>query len=559
MNELVAQKLSRRNIIKLSFFAGATVAASSLPFVNAVTANAATGTKLQGVPKAAIDQIGFEPITPTTIDDVVLAPGFSYNIIRSVGDYHVGGEVFGENCDYNAYFPIDMLSGGKSSSEGILWSNHEYYNPLFITGREFTKPSTFEQYVLERAMVGGAVSHVRKNGDGTWSFVDTPSVNRRVSGWTICKLSGPAAGHPAMFGATEVQGSVGNCGGGYTPWGTALSGEENTDGYGVPAEQTGYGWGKSGTDDRYFVKEHHGWIVEIDVFDKSRPPVKHTALGRFVHEGATVAIGKSGKVVVYSGYDARDQPVFKFISDQVYNPADPREKHLTLLSSGKLYAAEFGNGRWIEITPSNPRINAKYKDMGSMLVNAGDAAILAGATRCDRPEDIKLSPLDGSVFIAMTNNSIHGNFHGHITRLFEAGGDPEALTFEWEVFATGGAQVGSGFSSPDNLEFDTKGNLWVFTDISTSSVAKGIYKFAANNGIWVIPTVGDFTGDAFLFGSMPVEAEVTGPTWTPDRKTLFLSVQHPGEEAVALDKLTSTWPQRDGKPPKSSVIAVKGF
>jgi uncharacterized protein len=559
MNELVAQKLSRRGIIKLSFFAGATVAAGSLPFVNMATAQAATGTKLSGVPKAAIDQLGFEPIVPSTADDIVLPPGFSYNVIRSYGDYQVGGEIFGDNNDYNAYFPIDLLGGGKSSSEGILWTNNEYYNTLFVSGRAANVEPTFAQYVKERSMVGGSISHVKKNSGGVFEFVDDPSINRRVTGWTLCKLDGPAAGHPAVFGATEVQGSCGNCGGGYTPWGTALSGEENTDGYGIEAARGGYGWGKSETDDRYFVKEHHGWIVEIDVFNKNSQPVKHTALGRFVHEGATLTIGKGGKVVVYSGYDANDQPVYKFISDQVYNPSDPREKHLTLLSSGKLYAADFQNGRWIELTPSNSRINARYKDMASVLVNAGDAAILAGATRTDRPEDIKVSPLDNSVFIAMTNNSAHSNYHGQITRIFEAGGNAESLEFDWEIFATGGSQVGSGFSSPDNLEFDNKGNLWVLTDISSSRVAKGIYKFAGNNGTWVIPTTGDFTGDAFLFSTMPVEAEVTGGSWTPDKKTLFWSVQHPGEESPALDKLTSHWPGGGDSIPKSSVVAIYGF
>jgi uncharacterized protein len=558
MNELVAQRLSRRTALKLSFFAGATVAAGSMPLLNAVTAHAATGTKASGIPKAAIDLIGFEPIVPTVQDDIVLPPGFSYNVVRKWGDYQVGGEVFGENCDYNAYFPIDFLSGGNSSSEGILWTNNEYYNPLLVSKRAFNANPNFEQYVLERSMVGGSISHVKQNAGGGWEFVDDPSINRRVTGWTLCKLDGPAAGSGAVFGATEVQGSVGNCGGGYTPWGTALSGEENTDGYGDPAPN-GYGWGKSDTDDRYFVKEHHGYVVEIDPFNKNSQPVKHTAIGRFVHEGATCTVGKSGKVVVYSGYDANDQPVFKFISEKVYNPSAPRSEHLTLLSSGKLYAADFANGRWLEISPNNSRIAARYPDIASVLVNAGPAAILAGATRTDRPEDIKISPLDNSVFIAMTNNTGHGNFHGHITRIFEAGGDAESLTFDWEIFATGGSQVGSGFSAPDNLEFDTKGNLWVFTDISSSRVGRGIYKFAGANGVWVIPSTGDFVGQAFHFASMPIESEVTGPSWTPNRKTLFWSVQHPGEESPALDKLTSHWPEGGDALPKSSVVAVRGF
>jgi secreted PhoX family phosphatase len=401
--------------------------------------------------------------------------------------------------------------------------------------------------------------HIRKNSGGGWEFVDDPTYNRRITAWSIIDLDGPAAGTGAVLGFREVQGTVGNCAGGYTPWGTVLSAEENFQDYNPSAEKGGYGWGKDGGNDgRYFIDEHYGWIVEIDPFDKNARPVKHTALGRFRHENATTTLSKSGKVVVYTGYDRADWPVFKFISSGVYNPAD-RAGAKKLLSSGTLYAADFATGKWVEISDRNSRITTQYKSLEAILVNAGEAAILAGATRCDRPEDMKINPIDGGIYIAMTNNSGHGNYHGQITRIFEAGNDYESLEFSWDIFASGGPQARSNFSSPDNLIFDSKGNLWVFVDVSSSVAGTGIYKTMGNNGIYVIPSVGEYAGIAYRFASGPVQCENTGPSWTPDQKTLFFSVQHPGEESTSLDKLTSHWPEGGSAVPKSAVVAVRGF
>lgn len=551
---MVERKVSRRGIIKLSALAGAGVAAA--PLLAATTVNAATP---NSPASAANFNLNFESLAPTTADDLVLPKGYSYNVIRSWGDYVVGGEKFGFNNDFIAYFPIDMLQGGNSSSDGLLWINHEYINPLFVSNRAGNVNPTFEQLIEEKAAVGGSIIRVRKNANGGWEFVDDPTYNRRVTAWTLIDLDGPAAGSGEMFGATEVQGTLANCAGGYTPWGTALTAEENFQDYGPAADKGGYGWGSAAGKDRYFVDEHYGWIVEIDPFNKNRKPVKHTALGRFRHENATVGIGNSGKVVVYSGYDKADECVFKFISKGTYNPAD-REANMKLLSEGTLYAANFGSGRWEEVSVNNPKVTAKFKTQAAVMVNAGEAAVLAGGTRTDRPEDIKIHPGDKSVFISFTNNSAHSNYHGHITRIFENNNDHESLQFTWEVFASGGNQQrGSFFSSPDNLVFDSAHNLWVFCDVSSSVAGKGIYTKAGNNGIYVIPTTGANSGVAYRFASGPVEAEMTGPAFTPDFKTLFLSVQHPGEESAGLDKLTSHWPGGGSNIPKPSVVAITGF
>jgi uncharacterized protein len=167
-------------------------------------------------------------------------------------------------------------------------------------------------------------------------------------------------------------------------------------------------------------------------------------------------------------------------------------------------------------------------------------------------------PETGQVYAALTNNELHGNFYGQIIRLTEKDNNPESSEFTFEVFAAGGPQ--SGFASPDNLLFDNENNLWVITDISSGSLNSGIYSFHKNNGAFVMPSglEGGASGeDVIQFASGPVEAELTGPAFTPDGKTLFLAVQHPGEESEDPDEPTSVWP--GGEQPKSSLVAITGF
>jgi secreted PhoX family phosphatase len=179
-------------------------------------------------------------------------------------------------------------------------------------------------------------------------------------------------------------------------------------------------------------------------------------------------------------------------------------------------------------------------------------------TPLDCCEDIEVHPQTGQVFAVLTNNALHGNFYGQIIRLTEKDGDPTSEKFSFEVFATGGPQT--GFASPDNLLFDNGNNLWVVTDISSSSLNSGIYTTFKNNGAFVLPSGldGGASGDdVFQFASAPVEAELTGPSFTPDDRTLFLAIQHPGEESEDPKQPTSTWP--GGDEPKSSLVTVTGF
>ena len=557
-HELLAARVSRRGLLK----GGIVAAGASVLPINLQVAGAQPGDRPNaGGPQPTPSNLRppFQAISPTTADDLVLPRGYRYNVVRVYGDQVAPGQPFGYNADFVGYYPIDGMEGGASSTDGLLTVNHEYNNPLLQYGFSGGQKNA-EQIHLEKATLGVSVFRVQRQRDGSWRFVDNDPHNRRVSGLTKIALTGPAAGTPAVKGAREVTGTVGNCSGGQTPWGTVLSCEENVDEYGEPVTVPfGSGW------DNY-TKEHNAWVVEIDPYNPAAMPRKHTAMGRFRHENVAIRLGPTNRVVGYMGDDASDSCVYKFVSDGAFDPNN-REANLRLLESGKLYAANFANGTWVllDYATQKPLQDAKKADgtpmftsQADVLANAKAAALAIRGTPVDRPEDIEVHPQTGDVYIALTNNSRHGNFHGQIVRIKEDGNNPESTSFDWDFFAVGGPQ--SGFSSPDNLVFDPHGNLWMVTDITSGGIGKGIYAFQGNNSMFFFNTEGPNAGKAVHFASGPVQCELTGPIWTPDGTTMFLSIQHPGEESESLDALTSHWPNLNGDPlPRPGVVAITGF
>lgn len=470
---------------------------------------------------------------PSGADEFRVAGGYSHEVVLRWGD-DLGNGTFGYDPDFTAYFPIDLLDRGfdlarphagfartdASSSEGLLVVNHEHVDSRLATGDL-------------RREVGVSVSRIARKS-GRWQLQKDARLNRRYDARTAFLLTGPAA---KVDGGPYVVGTLANCSGGVTPWGTVLSCEENfQDFIGTeqePGERPPLNWDKS-----VYGKRHYGWVVEIDPYDPAATPRKHTAMGRFRHENVGIRVSRDGTVVAYMGDDKRDSCVFKFIADKKLG--NDRAANLSILESGRLYAADFGNGRWIPLPMT-----------AEALCDAKEAALKARATPVDRPEDLDVHPIDGSVFIALTNNSLHGNFYGQIVRLVEKNDDPASTEFEWSVFATGGPQ--SGFACPDNLLFDDEGNLWMCTDVSDEKVGRGIYSSFGNNSMFLLPRDYD-GGKVYRFATGPVEAELTGPSWTPDGSTLFLSVQHPGGATGA-----SHWP--DGGPTiaRGAVVAITGF
>jgi secreted PhoX family phosphatase len=467
---------------------------------------------------------------------------------------------------------------------------------------------TQAQVDVELAAHGMTIVQIHRAGSG-WKYRRASFYNRRVTGFTPIEIMGPLRGHALMQTpddptGTEVLGMLNNCGGGKTPWGTVLTCEENFDQYFanyVPGSQGGLSdriAAPTGASERKWERYHDrfdlsaqpteyhrfGYIVEIDPYDPSFKPRKHTALGRFKHEGAFPVVTKSGRVAVYSGDDARFEYVYKFVTANKYDPHH-RKRNYELLDEGTLYVAKFnadGTGEWMAL-PSDPE---------SILNTRGTADGL-GATKMDRPEDIDVSPTTGKVYLSMTNNTNRksvaadpgevaanprspadtGNRWGHVIEITEDGNDNGALTFCWEIFllcgdpsvqggvldvddlVTGKETYFAGFdpsqvsaiSAPDNLLFDKFGNLWPMTDGQPSTLGW-------NDGVFAVPTEGSDRGHLRQFVSAVPGSELASADFASDYRTLFCSIQHPGE-GDGIPNSASLWP--DGtNPPKPSVIAV---
>ncbi|WP_084786869.1 PhoX family protein [Bacillus tuaregi] len=495
-----------------------------------------------------VSGLTFKPIEPSDADDVILPKGYKYEVVAAYGDViNKNDDTFGFNSDFTQYFPIN-----GSNNHGLLWVNHEYSSDIFVQGKPDSNGKYSAKQIEQMLYVqGGSIIEVKGDRKGGWKMVSDSTIARRVSGLTPFTLTGPASSL-----AKEVKGTFANCSGGKTLWNTVLSAEEN---YEDTCEA-------ANLDER-----HYGWIVEVDPFDPDFQVRKHTALGRFHHENAAMGLTNDGRIAVYMGDDVKDACVYKYISHGKYEKSAGRENS-KLLEVGTLYVANMKKGQWVAMTLENVReaikgnaeLEAKYHTQADVLVYADEASKIIGGTPTDRPEDVEISPFDQTIFIAHTNNDKHGNFHGHITRFIEDNNNLGSLTFDFEIFAAGGKQ--SGFSAPDNLTFDSQANLWTVTDISSSSLNKGIHKHFKNNGLFVIPTVAyknvkeEEVGEAYQFASGPVDAEMTGPCFTPDETTLFLAIQHPGEGTKDANNPTSMWPHRKGDTmPRPGVIAITGF
>jgi secreted PhoX family phosphatase len=379
-------------------------------------------------------------------------------------------------------------------------------------------------------------------------------------------------------------------------------------------ERSLYGWEHA--DGRFDLRREPrealraGWIVEIDPLDPASPPRKRTALGRFCHEGANTRLARDGRVAAYMGDDEKFEYVYKFVTRDRFDPRRPSANR-DLLDQGTLYVARFdadGGGEWLPLVhDENGPLNsaAGFGSQADVVIKCRAAADRVGATPMDRPEDVEPSPVSGRVYIACTKNgdrdrharrgAFNGreidfaadaanprllNDFGHVIELAEDGDDAGARRFRWNVFLLAGnpAAKGSRFltrvedlapgqlertdtyyagftdtslvspiACPDNLGIDPQGRLWIVSDADTDLIA--------NNGCFVVPTQGPDRGLLRQIASGPVGSEIGGCEFTPDGRTLFLSIQHPGEGG-SVAKQVSHWPDGGDRQPRSTVVAV---
>ncbi len=484
----------------------------------------------------------FTPLAPTNTDSLALAEGFKSQVLIGWGDpLNSKGELFGFNNDYIQWAPL------KNSKSLVMWVNHEYVDPYFASQVESLGERTRSQVQKEMHLVGGSLFKVDAKGS-QWDWDRHSIYNRRIDAFTPI----PFSNGEKVAGKTKALGTLANCAGGKTPWGHILTCEENYDGFVGEVYFTNSGkrvWDRKKADkygwSKFFPRppEHYGWVVEVNPW--TGEAVKHTGLGRFAHECATCTVSKSGQLVVYSGDDTEDEHLYKFISDSP-----------TSLKSGKLYVASLEQGRWLPLDlDSDPRLKKKFSSSLEMLIRTREAAKIVGATPLDRPEDIEIHPVSGDVIVALTNNLSRGNSFGSLLKIQEKNSDASSLEFDASTFLSGGEET--GFACPDNLAFDSQGDLWFTTDISNKSINKAPYEFMKNNSLFYLPLKGAGAGKAHRVASGPVGSELTGPVFSPDGRTLFLSVQHPGEKSPSYKTPTSHWPDGGNAMPRSAVVQIE--
>ena len=597
-DEIVERAISRRGLLGGALaFGGVAMVGGGLAPKAMAAAHAASRFAFTQIPANSLDELtvpeGYvaeilvrwgDPITPG-------GPAFDH---ATRGDAASQAINFGDNTDGMETFQV--------GDHVLLAINNEYTNRDIIWGnRPEGKAETDDD--VHKGMLAHGLSVIEVDEiDGAWGVVLDSPYNRRVTPETAMEITGPAAGHDLMKTAADPTGTTSfgtwnNCGSGRTPWGTYLACEENFNGYfsaadkdhevsaelsryGVSASDWGYGWAR--IDDRFDVSKNPnepnraGWVVELDPTDPNSTPKKRTALGRFKHENAELVVNNDGRVVIYMGDDERGEFLYRYVSDGVYAPGVDTDG---LMEAGTLYVAKFSDdqtGEWLALTPET----TGFASHAEVLIHARIAGSKVGATTMDRPEWVAANPNKAEVYCCLTNNKNRGvkpnaggdetpamgpnpregNNYGQIVRWRPAGGDHTADGFEWDLFVLAGnptvhddAYAGSDnvnadnmFNSPDGLAFDSTGLLWIQTDGEYSN--QGDFAGQGNNQMLAAdPATGEIR--RFLVG--PKACEITGLCWSPDLTTMFVGVQHPGEDG------DSHWPEGGDAVPRSAIVAVK--
>ena len=618
ISDLIAARLSRRQVLQ---YGVGSLFATMLPLLGCQQSS-------------GIGLLGFEAIAIADLTDSVVVPeGYSARVFYAWGDPVSDGPAFkmdasntaeeqllqaGMHHDALQFFPLPAKV--TSSQHGLLVMNHEYIDAqiLHVDGGIFDgrESYTAEKTLKEQHAHGISLIEVRQH-QGHWHIIRPSQYARRITARTPMSMSGPVAGSDFIkteldILGEEVLGTFNNCANGQTPWGTYLSCEENFNNYfqltdaddasdkqkvawqRYDIKQSYYGWHEN--DERFNVDFHpnesnrFGWVIEFDPYDPQSRPVKRSALGRFSHENVAHKIAKDGRVAFYSGDDAKFEYVYKFITQDAWDGSQG-PKNGRLLDEGVLHVARFnddGSGDWLPLVFGQGALtpNKDFDSQAEVLVHARLAADAVGATPMDRPEWVTTHPKTGDVYISMTNNAKRGdedaassdaanprnnNQFGHILKLLET--DASATQFDWDVFSLagseeqGGSIKGDDYANPDGMMIDARGVLWVQTDISAKKLNTDEFSQFGNNQMLAIDPN---TGETRRFLTGPVGCEVSGIAMTPDLKTMWVNIQHPGDVPTIMAKegikksashpnAASNWPDHaiHGRPRSATVLITK--
>ena len=603
--------ITRRNFLKGSLAVGLSSFIASIGFSKNIQTQ-----------KAKIKKnFNFIPVSANTKDTITLPKGYNWRVVIKWGDpLWSNAEKFNEESRGTSLSQQLAFGDNNDGMEMFVKGNHhilavnnEYTNRDIIHGNRASKKPEKDDDIRKNMLAHGVSIIEIREKLGKWTLVKDSIYNRRLFPNSPMQAVGPASGHKLLQTRDDPKGrsllgTWNNCGSGKTPWGTFLTCEENFNGYftstdknysissemeryGIGRRDWGYNWFK--IDERFDISKHPnepnrcGYVVEIDPLLPNSIPKKLTALGRFKHENAEIAISKDGYVVVYMGDDERGEYIYKFVSYKKYKDG---EENNNLLNNGKLYVAKFnndGSGKWIELSLESTGMNS----LAEICIYTRIAASKVGATSMDRPEWVSVNTKNQEVYCCLTNNTkrkkrnsifsifnkifnnsydsvfINGpnprgnNKYGQIVRWIPNNNDHASINFQWDLFLMAGNpkihsddRAGSKnitksnmFNSPDGLSFDSNGLIWIQTDGKYSN--KGDFKGQGNNQMLVgNPKTGEIK--RFMVG--PRQCEVTGLTWSEDKKTMFIGIQHPGERGG-----DSNFPDGDNTIAKSSVIAIK--
>jgi len=559
--EILNARISRRHVM-----VGGLAAAAVGFFGQSGVVNAGKGgQKGPNLPKPnQVPLLGFAPIANPGGPVPSISEDYEYQVIIPWGTPlfpgvpDIGGGRPASSTDQERQVGIGhdgmwFFVDNGSNERGVLCINHEFGFNTHVFGKSF--PENLEEVRISQAAHGVSVVELMKS-NGSWVHSTSSPFNRRITPNTPVVFDGPVVGSPLLESllGNGPAGTLNNCSNGYTPWGTYLTCEENFNGYFgavdefVPTEEqarygfsdVGFGYGWHVFDERWDLNKNageenrFGWIVEIDPHDPGAAPVKHTAMGRFKHEGFAFTTGRGGRAVGYMGDDQRFDYIYKFVSAS--NWKSMRARGMSPFSEGTLYVARFdedGTGEWLALTIDDPALAARFADQAELLTYARVAADIVGATPMDRPEWTSVAP-NGDVYCTLTNNSRRTeadaanpeapNNNGHIIRWRDAD-NHVGTTFEWDIFVLGTDTLGTDyeFTDPDGLWCDPDGRVFIETD--------GGQPNGGNNQM----VVADSSTEEFrrLFTGVTRD-EITGLTVTPDRRTLFCNTQHPGNGDPAL-------------------------
>ena len=600
---VLERHVSRRSVMRGGL---GLAAASMLGFGGAAQALAAS-TNQKKTPLS----LAFESIAGSRTDAVVVPEGYTAQVLVPWGTPLAGeatdwsgdlamtaerqAQSVGMHHDGMHGFPLDEES---ASRRFVLALNNEYIDQQALwapqggptNAEEGARPA--EESRTEINAHGVTLVEVKRGDDGRWSHVQDSPYNRRFTSATEMELAGPVAGSDYVRTKFSPEGLLtrgtnNNCGNGFTPWGTYLACEENWPNIfvntgerfaddariGIPTERGRYGWETSAGDPseqndefaRFDITPRgadagqdyrneartFGYQVEIDPYDGSRRAVKRTAMGRFRHEGCWLGKLEPGKpVVFYSGHDARNEYIYKYVSRAVWSPSDANRPGANFdrlaigakyLDEGTLYVARFdadGSGEWLPLTPQarttdgrrlHQALGLAADDQAGIIIHTCDAADLMGATPMDRPEWGAVDPTSGDVYMTLTNNSqrtaedsaptftnggssreelgvgygtapTNGpnpreeNRAGQVIR-WRDGADVTRL--EWDVFVFGAAATDTDnlsgltelnqFASPDGLWYDDRGNGDGILWIQTDNGYDGVADYTNDQVLAVVP------------------------------------------------------------------------